>query len=484
MIKDKLMRAVKAAAADYNSGSSANSAVASAAKAADFNEKQTDRLVEMFNTLAALNKEKDKVDPTGSCELADKKEVAKMLLGDSGSVKKACATEADYSFYLGTPKKTNGTMEARESGRSSMLKAASAVEEREDPALNISQGSLYRTIKGKIDLLKSAADAADEVVRNLRLEVDREAIKVAKAIESPTASDEVADLFKAACECKGAVERISEYSTKLAESNGGRFAKMHVYDSSPVEDLLKSAEEIERNIVSIPKYEKRRDEFMSKAAGFEDDMLAAVGLPRIHEKKTESTSLADMFSAKAVKSAEAAETTHGTSEDAKEVVDAGTCTKIAEIISKSGISTEEVEKIAEELEKAAVPLTLPIPSMVPSMSDAINAMSGSSGVDNENSIVQNTRRSILLADLMSNDPIIRDADPNQVVEVYKMMVMTSPRVSLDKAQVRSFLRNAVNSVAVSPADAKVISDVDRGVAMSNVERLTQLDSSIKDSNRV
>ena len=64
------------------------------------------------------------------------------------------------------------------------------------------------------------------------------------------------------------------------------------------------------------------------------------------------------------------------------------------------------------------------------------------------------------------------------------MVMTSPRVSLDKAQVRSFLRSAVNSIAISPADAKVISDVDRGVAMSNIERLTSLDSSIKDSNRV
>ena len=60
--------------------------------------------------------------------------------------------------------------------------------------------------------------------------------------------------------------------------------------------------------------------------------------------------------------------------------------------------------------------------------------------------------------------------------------MASPRVSLDKAQVRSVLRAAANSVAISPADVKIISDVDRGVAISNVERLTALDSSIKDSN--
>jgi len=62
------------------------------------------------------------------------------------------------------------------------------------------------------------------------------------------------------------------------------------------------------------------------------------------------------------------------------------------------------------------------------------------------------------------------------------MVMTSPRVSLDKAQVRAFLRSAVNSVAISPSDAKVLADVDEGVSLSNIDRLTAMDSSIKDSN--
>jgi hypothetical protein len=109
---------------------------------------------------------------------------------------------------------------------------------------------------------------------------------------------------------------------------------------------------------------------------------------------------------------------------------------------------------------------------------------GSDGVSGETQKLLNIRRSILLADLMSNDPIIRDADPNMVAEVYKTMVMTSPRVSLDKAQVRSFLRGAVNSVAVSPSDAKVIADVDKGISLANrVSDMSSLDSSIKDSNK-
>lgn len=478
MIKDKLMKAVKAAAADYNSGSDANSSVAAAAKAADFNEKQTDRLVEMFNTLAALNKEKDKDDPTGSCELASKKEVAKMLLGDSGSEKKAYAIDNDYSFYLGEPVKTNGAIEARKTGRSEMLKAASCDHVIDDPVLGLSQGSLYKVIDGKIRLLKSAADAADEVVRNLKLEIDKEAVKVAKAIEASPAGSDVADLFKAACQSMNAVDRISEYSTRLAASNGGRFSKMQVFDASPVEDLLKSAEEIERHMASIPEYESRRDMYMSKASEFEDDMFSAVGLPRMNEKKAECNSLADMFSPGSVSFRHEQEDDNG-----KQIDEDGAYTKIAELISKSGIPSEEVEKAAESLEKAAVPLTMPIPSLIPSMSDAMSAMSSDSAVTNGNQIINNTRRSIILADLMSNDPIIRDADPNQVVETYKAMVMTSPRVSLDKAQVRSFLRSAINSVAVSPADAKVIADVDRGVALSNLEKLTSLDSSIKDSNK-
>ena len=62
------------------------------------------------------------------------------------------------------------------------------------------------------------------------------------------------------------------------------------------------------------------------------------------------------------------------------------------------------------------------------------------------------------------------------------MVMSSPRVSLDKSQVRAFLRSAVNSVAISPADAKVLGDVDKLTAWANVDQLTHRDSSIKDSN--
>ena len=475
MIKEKLMKALKTAAADYNGGMSANMAVACAAEAWDFNEKQAERLVEMFNTLAALNKEKDASDPTGSCELASKDEVIKTLLGDCVRKEASACHVADYTFYGTTPEKTNGTIEARSRGADEIVKAASSRVDNEPEELKVSQRSLYKIISGKIDMLKSAASAADDVVRNLRLEIERGAIKIAKAIESPYADPDAADMFKAACEHKKAVSSVSEYSTKVADSNGGRFAGMHVFDSSKVEDLLKTAEEVESNIDSIPEYEKKRDFYLSKAAEAENEMLHAVGLARPDKKP----SLSDMLVG-SKKVASQSSKCKDVNED--ELSEASMCQKIACLLKESGADSESVARLVEDLEKdAAVNMGFAVP--FPNVTEAHGVLTGTPGVDNERKRILNVRRSIILADLMSNDPIIRDADPNVVTEAYKTMVMASPRVSLDKSQVRAFLRSSVNSVAISPSDVKTITDVDKGTALSNIERLTQTDSSIKDSNK-
>ena len=469
------MKALKTASADYNGGMSANHAVAKAAEEYDFNEKQAERLTEMFNTLAAITKEKDAEDPTGSCELASKEEVVKELLGSCCSQKKASVPEhEDYSFYSTSPCKTNATIEARNVGVDKIVKAASSCEDKGPEELNVSQRSLYKVISGQIDLLKSAAEAADDVVRNLRLEVERGAIKIAKAIESPYAGQNVADMFKAACLCKGAVSVVSEYSTKVAESDGGVFSSMNVFDSSEIDPLLKDAEEIERNIREIPNYEMKRDFYMSKASEAEDEMLSAVGLKAASEKRT----LSDMLRMPVKRASQGAVDPDNENVGEK---DAEFCLKMANILSESESAPDEVMRISEEIEKdAGINMGFAIPTK--SVEGFYDELSKRVGIDNEQKRLMNVRRAIILADLMTKDPIIRDADPNVVTEAYKTMVMSSPRVSLDKSQVRAFLRSAVNSVAISPADAKVLGDVDKLTAWANVDQLTHRDSSIKDSN--
>lgn len=474
MIKDKLMKALKTAVSDYNDGMGADLAVACSADAWDFNEKQAERLVEMFNTAAAINQEKRAGHETESCELANKENVARILLKGSGNEKKASANDIDYSFYSIVPEKTNATIEARASGIKSMQKAASSDSGPVPSELNVSQRSLYKIIEGKIDLLKSAGATADDIVRCIKDEANRLAIKIAKEIESPWADPDAADLFKAACASEKVIAMVADYSTKVADSDGGRFAKANVFDASKVEPLLKTAAEIDDLIHSIGQYEQKRDFYIQKAAGFEQEIREAVGLVTV-KKASSGDKLSDLFL--------------GVRKDAPREVDGnegpcdevGYCLKIAEALRNSDVSSEDVARLVEDLEKEAA-LSMIMPVTTPSMEEAHRALTTSPSIDNEKKRINNVRRAVLLADLMAKDPIIRDADPKTVVEAYKTMVMTSPRVSLDKAQVRAFLRSAVNSVAISPADAKIIADVDKGMSFSNVDRLTALDSSIKDSN--
>lgn len=414
MIKEKLMKALKAAAADYNGGMSANAAVVKAAEEADFNDKQAERLVEMFNTLAALNKERDADDPTGACELASKEAVAKMLVDGCGNEKKASAASApDYSFYSSSPERTNRTIEARKSGLESMTKAAFAVEDDVPEELKVSQRSLYKSIEANISQLKQAAAAADDVARNLRMEIDRDAVKVAKAIEAHDADPELADLFKAACEHKTAVSLVSEYSTKVAESDGGRFARMHVFDADKAEDLLKVAGEIEANSAMVSYYEGRRDFFMGKAAEAENEIREAVGIESTGGKAGES--LSDML-------------------------------------------------VQTEKSAAGVIFSVPAADKISAISDTV---SPSGKMQDEERRLVNERMSIILDKLMTEDPILRDADPNEVASAYKALAMTSPRTALVEAAATAAVRNAVNSVAISPADIKVFTDADRGIAGSN-----------------
>ena len=479
MIKEKLMQALKVAAAEYNGGTSANAAIAKAAEAADFNEHQTDRLVEMFNTLAAINKEQDASDSTGSCELADKKEVSKLLM-NSSMRKAACDTshgrELEYTFYSSEPEKTNPTIEARRNGIASFEKAASSKEHIPEE-LDISERSLYKVICGKIDLLKAASESADDAARALQIEIERSVVKIAKAIENPFAPSDAADMFKAACKSDEVVGLVSEYSTKVAESTGGVFSKMEVFDATPVEDLLKIASEIEEYSSQIPEFTKKRDFYLSKASEAENSMKSILGF----SNKVRNSSLADFFNpASVVKNASDSDpaTSADTGKDKMSVSE-----KIAEIVRKSGIKGNEIDNLLHDLEKdAATALPRTFLNIDPLETFSVLRGNVNKGITDEDLRLQNVERGLILSDLIANDPILRDVDPTIISQIYKSIVRSSPRISLDPAMVVAALRSAANSVAFSPADAKILTDVDKGMALSNMARLTNLDSSIKDSN--
>lgn len=478
MIKEKLKKALADAVEHYNSGIGANVAIAKTASAYDFNQDQTDRLCELFNTAAALNQEKSASDPTGACELADKTEVAKMLVSYGDMAKKASvgiegANEKYAAFYASNPVRSNATMDAMLSGVDALVKAAASKSDL-PTELDVSQKSVYKMICDNIDMLKSAGAAADDIVRQTQLEADRLAVKIAKAIEHPFADPELADLFKVACEHKEAVRIVSDYSTKVAESKGGRFAGLAVYDASKVDELIKIAAELEVLLSQTKEFEEKRAYYLGKADEAEKSVRNILGIST--DEKT--ASVADFFEPRVGLPCKPNDTDKA---DGDQFQDSSV--KIAELLRKSGVNSDEVEKLAGEIEKSAAPA---LPKTIVSLSpgDIFGAMSSKDSVPGWTQKVLNEYRRMLLDDLLSNDPIIRDADPNAVMEIYKSMVMSAPRLSLDPTAVRSVLRQGINSVAISPNDLKTLTDVDKGVALANIERLTSLDSSVKDSNQI
>lgn len=476
MIKEKLKKALGCAVKLYNDGASANVAIAKTAEDCDFNQDQTDRLCELFNTAAALNQEKSASDPTGACELADKTEVAKMLVSGGDMSKKASVDIEGIkyaAFYASNPVRSNATMDAMLCGVNALVKAA-ASKNALPPELDVSQKSVYKMICDNIDMLKSASAAADDIVRQTQLEADRLAVKIAKAIEHPFADPELADLFKVACEHKEAIRIVSEYSTKVAESKGGRFAGLAVYDTSKVDELIKIAAELEVLLSQTKEFEEKRAYYLGKADEAEKSVRNILGIST--EEKT--ASVADFFEPRAGLSRKSDDTDKA---DGGQLQDSSV--KIAELLRKSGVNSDEVEKLAGEIEKSAAP-AMPKPILTMSAGDIFGAMSSKDSVPGWTQKVLNEYRRMLLDDLLANDPIIRDADPNSVMEIYKSMVMSAPRLSLDPTAVRSVLRQGINSVAISPNDLKTLTDVDKGVALANIERLTSLDSSVKDSNQI
>ena len=70
-IKEMLMDAMKEAASIFNKTGDPNQAIIKTASDRDFNSDQVTRLVELFNTVTALNHYKSASDKTASFPLAD-----------------------------------------------------------------------------------------------------------------------------------------------------------------------------------------------------------------------------------------------------------------------------------------------------------------------------------------------------------------------------------------------------------------------------
>lgn len=412
MVKDKLRKALEDAVGYYNDGMSANDAIVKSASGHDLTIDQTDRVVESFNTAKTINfYEKNAGDRTGRFDLASKKDVTLALFGKTTSEKTAAVKAEDpdtlSTFYAGLPDRSANRKSLFAEKRAALLDAlAKHAEEKwshgySDRTLQDMASDAYATIKSAEADIASAIGTIDSYLWTATEKIAADLSR--GAYDTPK---DRANLFKVACPHKMVVDEVSRFSPLLKAATGGEYAKMHVVDTAPVDDLLKEADDIMSAVAQRREYRKKQAEFREKAERLKSAMLRDPSLSSlVHEKKAE-----DLIHA-------------------------------PRNVKKAGSGDLELNRV-------------------------LDALPTGESRKKMNEQLRDSTRGAILSDLLSSDPILQDADPRQVASIYKSLVATSPRVSLNKELVRSVLRSAVNSVAVSPADSKIFTDVDKGIQIA------------------
>jgi len=416
MVRDKLKKALEDAVGHYNDGMSANDAIVKSASDNDLTVDQTDRVVESFNTAKTINYfDKNASDRTGKFDLASKKDVTLALFGNTpNETKSASVSDPDgvmSSFYYSSPDKSMNRKSVFSEKRSAFLDMlAKAAEERwkhgySDRTLHDMASDSFSTIKSAQDDINAAIGTIDDYLWTATE-------KIASEIESDITGspEDKADMFKVACPHKSVIDEVSKFSPLLKRASGGKYVKMHVVDTAPVDSLLKEADEIVKAVEMRRDYRNKHAEFERRKATLKEAMMKDPSMSDIPVKNAVS----DMIHAPRM--------------------------------GKVATSLPTYKTVNEVL------------------NDAMAAGGDSRKKINEQ--IRDEARGALISDLLSSDPILQDADPRQVASIYKSLIATSPRVSLNKEIVRSILRSAVNSVAVSPADSKIFTDVDKGIQVA------------------
>lgn len=412
MVKEKLNKALEDAVGYYNGGMSANDAIVKSAMDHDLTIDQTDRVVESFNTAKTINYfDKNASDRTGSFDLASKKDVTLALFGKDATEKKASVEvpmvdNLSTAFYTSTPDRTSNRKNVFAEKRALFLDVLSKQAQEKwshgysDKTIQDMASDAYVTIKSAEADIKSAIGTIDDYLWTATE-------KIASSISSGAyeAPLDKANLFKAACPHKMVIDEVSKFSPILKQATGGEYAKMYVVDTSPIDDLLKEADDIMSAVAQRRELRKKQAEFKAKGERLKEAMLKD---PSLSDKVPKmSTGIDSLIHAPVRKQA-----------------------------SSSGI---------------------------PTVDDFLESVPDTNSYKKINEQIRDDARGAILADLLSADPILQDADPRQVASIYKSLIASAPRVSLNKEIVRSVLRGAVNSIAVSPADSKIFTDVDKGI---------------------
>jgi len=440
--KEQLKSEILPKAVDYyNSGMDINSSIVKAAQDFKLNLDQTDRLMETMNTARVIaHYEKNAEDRTANCDIADKAVIRNMLYGDkhqekSASVSSRAVAWGDYSSYL--------SEERNYRSAEKMAKVASAEPEKRKSEFTVKQAADHvidyaRKVEQERKFFEERLEMAKSyVATNLS--------KIAHDLSRGYEPERRYALFKVACSgscpevVKSVDSEISQTIVKDASPHLKELRRANVVDSGPVDSLVVLARNVEDDIQKVAEIQTRVDRCRNHEREIKGVIMkyaTAVKCAAPHPPKPPSPGGSDKE--KKDKKEDKSKDDPWFGNAAKKVYnaipDASPGTKaIYDYLGGGAMTPDKIdEAILGEKSKNTT------------LKDYVN----------------NMRRSDIITELYNDDPIISEASPEEVTRAYQTLVQAAPEASLNKEVVRAVLRQSVNSVAVSPFDAKQWADFD------------------------
>jgi hypothetical protein len=437
--KDRLITALHSAVGYFNQDNDPNAAVVKAARDADFNVDQTTRLVEMFNTARTLYHYKNASDRTAAFTLAASDEVLPMLFAVPVTVAEKSA-EADYSAY---DQREQSYHEADH-----MAKAAASIHAPVDASLSMQTvaDQAMRALRSMRQTAKIAEDEARIAGHNAARTFQKLASLFAYGADRRVLEDRYARLVVGHQdgEWQPVIVKLGEFMpahNKAPEAMLTKYARVYVIDDRDLHPHLELMKEARDWMQAEAEMLAASSQFTKEADDFEREYLVELSsffpLPA-------APGLASFIRPELIKAASGG---------------GG---------GKPGVGPKDKpEKDKPNRWGTTEPYGLDI---IPSaLSDGMKPPSGSINVAVERAFTEpiarsnkalserlkNVQRSIMLQDLMVNDPVLSEEAPEAVAQAYSAMLQLAPEMAGSKEVARAVLRQMVHSVAVSPYDADV-----------------------------
>ena len=406
--EDKLRSALEDAVKFCNSGSTPDEAVCKAASAHEFNSDQTDRLVETLNTAITINQYKQAEDRTASFPLAHKTKVAAMML-DADNVlgkteKKSEAVSTHIYFDYSRPAYDYIAHEDD---------VVEKVAGNEEKTTGLSRDNLAYLLVNHMKLVKNAADFASNIAGMMKSDLVTQLYGLAETLRK--GGVEKYARFKESADKDIVKELDKVLPVQFKEAK----CKSSLVDDSDLVSEIKTAEDMAETLHSMKDMRSQADSMHKQA----EKMNSEINTAFIGEEEGPSTFLSLFKEASLAKSS----------------------SLVGRLAFGKGMTTDS-------------------PGLVHSDAFKLDDMLfGNKAKENDETerTVENVRRAMMLQDLMTRDEIIREADPDVVASTYQTLLNMSPQIANDKELTRAVLRQAVNSVAISPYDASTWTDLEK-----------------------